>query len=434
MGKLQEIFKNIFARRQAKADITPQKANANELRMIIRNRYGDNIDWFASAYASSIYQIPEVRTAIQSFAEIFAIIPKYFERRDKNGNVTYLEGEEDRVINVRPNPLQNASQFWVNVITSLMLYSNVFIEPRFSPRTGRLSQLYVRDPEYFDFTLYDDRAAVTFAASGKTFPMENIIYLNRFSALGGGQKNNLGLYETIIQALAAQAIAVADPNKVQAIMQADPAAMGALKEKDAEGTMKDLEVNFSKAVRGIAYVDSQWKITPINWTENDVNRNLMQMVINIVYNYFGITDAIVNNKATEIEYQLFVKNHVEPIARQVEQEFTSKIFTKAEQAHGNRLELDTFWLQVSTMAAKTQFYQMAIRNAILNEDEVREQIGYGPLPDGFGRIYRISLDTVNIENADAYQVAKNGASDTAGESEKPTGGGTASPEGGNNAT
>ena len=86
------------------------------------------------------------------------------------------------------------------------------------------------------------------------------------------------------------------------------------------------------------------------------------------------------------------------------------------------------------MAAKTQFYQMAIRNAILNEDEVREQIGYGPLPDGFGRIYRISLDTVNIENADAYQVAKNGASDTAGESEKPTGGGTASPEGGNNAT
>lgn len=93
------------------------------------------------------------------------------------------------------------------------------------------------------------------------------------------------------------------------------------------------------------------------------------------------------------------------------------------------MELDTFWLQVSTMAAKTQFYQMAIRNAILNEDEVREQIGYGPLPDGFGRIYRISLDTVNIENADAYQVAKNGASDTAGESEKPTGGGTASPEG-----
>ena len=105
MGKLQEIFKNIFARRQAKTDITPQKANANELRMIIRNRYGDNIDWFASAYASSIYQIPEVRTAIQSFAEIFAIIPKYFERRDKDGNVTYLEGEEDRVINVRPNPL-----------------------------------------------------------------------------------------------------------------------------------------------------------------------------------------------------------------------------------------------------------------------------------------------------------------------------------------
>ena len=121
--------------------------------------------WFAYNYASNIYQIPEVRTAIQSFAEIFSIIPKYFERKDKDGNVTYLEGEEDRVINVRANPLQNASQFWVNLITSLMLYSNVFVEPRFSSRTGRISQLYVLPHDFYDFKLYDDRATVTFGGS-----------------------------------------------------------------------------------------------------------------------------------------------------------------------------------------------------------------------------------------------------------------------------
>lgn len=428
MGKVSNFFKSIFSREKTKEDgSAPQM-----LRTIVREYYGNNVGWFAHNYASSIYQIPEVRTAIQSFAEIFSIIPKYFERRDKDGNVTYLEGEEDRVINIRANPIQNASQFWVNVITSLMLYSNVFIEPRFSGKTGKLSQLYVLPRDLFDFKLYEDRATVTLYGIGKTYDMDAIIYLNRFSALGGGQRNNLGLYETVIQALAAQAIAVADPNKVRAIMQTDPLSQGQLKKKDADGSMQDLDVNFAKSVRGIAYVDPQWKITPINWTENDVNRELMKMVIDIVYNYFGITQDIVNNKATEIEYQLFVKNHVEPIARQVEQEFTSKIFTRMEQAHGNRMELDTFWLQVSTLSAKTAFFNVVSRNGTMNADEAREMIGYGPVPNGMGKTYRVTLDTVNIENADEYQKAKNGAEGAGVHSEKPTGGGTGVSEGGKN--
>lgn len=430
MGKIRDFFKNTFGR----SDPQPRKTQPREqLRTIVHEYYGNNVGWFAYNYASNIYQIPEVRTAIQSFAEIFSIIPKYFERKDKDGNVTYLEGEEDRVINVQANPLQNASQFWVNLITSLMLYSNVFVEPRFSPRTGRLSQLYVLPRDFYDFKLYDDRATVTFGRIGKTYDMSDLIYLNRFSALGGGQKNDLGLYETVIQALAAQAIAVADPNKVRAIMQADSAAQGQLKPEDADGTMKDLDARFDRSARGIAYIDSQWKITPINWNENDVNRDLMKLVIDIVYNYFGITADIVNNKATEIEYQLFVKNHIEPVARQVEQEFTSKIFSRMEQAHGNRLELDTFWLQVSTLSAKTAFFNVVSRNGVMNNDEMREMIGYAPLPDGLGRKYRVTLDTVNIENADAYQSAKNGAAGAGGQSEKPTGGGSSAPEGGNNA-
>lgn len=430
MGKILDFFKNTFRRSKSQpGQVQPRE----QLRTIIHDYYGNNVGWFAYNYASNIYQIPEVRTAIQSFAEIFSIIPKYFERKDKDGNVTYLEGEEDRVINVRANPLQNASQFWVNLITSLMLYSNVFVEPRFSSRTGRLSQLYVLPHDFYDFKLYDDRATVTFGRIGKTYDMSDLIYLNRFSALGGGQKNDLGLYETVIQALAAQAIAVADPNKVRAIMQTDPTAQGQLKEKDADGTMRDLDARFDKSVRGIAYVDPQWKITPINWNENDVNRDLMKLVIDIVYNYFGITADIVNNKATEIEYQLFVKNHVEPIARQVEQEFTSKIFSRMEQAHGNRLELDTFWLQVSTLATKTAFFNVVSRNGVMNNDEMREMIGYAPLPDGLGRKYRVTLDTVNIENADAYQSVKNGAAGADGQTEKPEGGGTQATEGGNNA-
>lgn len=423
MGKFTEAFKKFFRRGRGKEA---------QLRSIIHEYYGDNVGWFAFNYANNIYNIPEVRTAIETFSDIFSTIPKYFERKDKNGYIQYFEHAADKVINLRSNPLQNATQFWKNVITTLLLNNNVFIEPIFDNRTGDLKYLYALPKDQFDFTLYNERATVKFLTLGKTYDMDDLIYLNRFSALGGGQRNDLGLYETVIQALAAQAIEVANPKKPRAILQANRQEQGNLKEKDRKGTMGDLQGNFDSAVNGIVYFDPQWKVTPINWNENDVNRDLMKFVVNTVYNYFGVTEEIINNKASEIEYQLFVKNKIEPLARQVEQEFTSKLFSKREREFGNRLELDTFYLSVSTLSAKTQFFNVVGRSGVLNIDEQREMIGYPPLPGGIGQMYRVTADTVNIEIVDDYQKTKNGEAKSENATKAPVPA-VADPKGGNNA-
>jgi len=423
LGKFTDKVKKIFRR---------EKGKAAQLRSIIHEYYKDNVGWFAFNYASNIYNIPEVRTAIEAYADIFSTIPRYFERRDKNGYIQYFEHAADRVINLKTNPLQNATQFWKNVITSLLLNSNVFIEPTFDYRTGDLKYLYVLPKDQFEFNLYNDRATVTFLTLGKTYDMDNLIYLNRFPALDGGRGNDLGLYETVIQALTQQAIEVASPKKPRAFLQAKSNQQGNLKEKDKQGTMEAVKANFDASVRGLVYLDPQWDVTPINWQENDVNRDLMRFVINVVYNYFGITEEIINNKATEIEYQLFVKNKIEPLAKQIEQEFTAKLFSKRELEFGNRLELDTFYLQVATLAAKTQYLQMAVRHGLLNQDEGREVIGYPPLPNGLGQMYRVTADTVNIEIVDDYQAAKNGKS-TNMDADNPPVPTAADPKGGNNA-
>ncbi len=384
------------------------RRRAPELRTIIREYYGGNVGLFAWNYAQNIYSIPEVRTAIEKFAGIFAVIPKYFERKDKKGYVVYYEDESSRVINVKANPLQNATQFWMNAITQLMLQSNVFIEPTFDVHTGKLKELYVLPHDHFDFTLNGENATVRFTGIGRTYQMKNLVYLNRFSTLAGGTKNDLGLYETVIQALATQAINVANPKKPRAILQGQIGTQGNLKQTDKKGTLEDLKGNFDEAVNGIVYFDPQWKVTPINWQENDVNRELMKFVVNTVYNYFGMTDKIVNNTATELEWAMFVKTNIEPIARQVEQEFTAKLFTKREQEFGNRLELDVFNLSISTLQAKTQYMSVASRQGIHNIDEMREIVGYPPLPDGLGQMYRVTADTVDITKVNEYQMSKNG--------------------------
>lgn len=383
-----------------------------ELRTIIRTVYGNDISLFARSYANRIYDIPEVRTAIECFADIFSSIPKYVERVDRNGNITYMENQMSKVLTQRANPLQNSTQFWKNVVTRLMLDNNVFIEPVYDNVTGKLKHLYVLPKDSFTFELVGDDAFVKFGRTGKKYKLSGfggLIYLNRFGAITGGSNNSLGLYETVVQSLAEQAINVAKPNKVRAFIHGKVAGQSPIqKPKDTKGTMKDLEINMANNVQGVSYLDGHWEVTPVNWQENDVNRDLMQFAINIIYNYFGITGEIINNKATTIEYQLFVRNRMEPLAQQIEQEFTNKIFTEGEIGHGRRIELDTFALSASDLREKTAFLSVAGRGGYINIDEGREMIGLPPLPDGLGQMYRVTADTMDIKLVNEMQAAQKG--------------------------
>ena len=384
------------------------KRKKPELRTIIKEYYGGNIGLFARSYASKIYDIPEVRTAIECFADIFSSIPKYVERVDRGGNITYIDNQMSKVINLRANPLQNATQFWKDVVTRLMLENNVFIEPIWDMTTGNLKHLYLLPTDSFEFELNGDTAKVKFLTTGKTYDLSKIIYLNRFASITGGARNNLGLYETVVQSLAEQAINVAKPNKVRAFLQGKSSASGLLKEKDRKGVMTDFKLNMDNNVQGVSYLDGQWQVTPVNWQENDVNRELMQFVINIVYNYFGITESIINNKATEVEYQLLVKNKFDPLALQIEQELTSKLFTQREIEFGNKIEFDTFNLTIGTMSAKAALFSVGLRQGVLTIDDAREMIGLPPLPDGLGTMVRVTADTMDIKLVNEMQAAQKG--------------------------
>lgn len=384
-----------------------KKDKGAELRTVVQEYYGNNPYLFARTYAARIYDIPEVRTAIECFADIFSSIPKYVERVNKNGNIDYFENTMSRVLTLKSNPLQNATQFWKNVITRLLLDNNVFIEPAFDG-SGELIALYVLPKDEFDFTLDGNNSRVAFRGIGKTYNLNSLIYLNRFATMKGMLNNNLGLYETVLQSLAQQAINVSNPKKVRALIQGNSIGAGQIKEKDRVGTMEKVKASFDDNIQGLAYLDRVLSVTPINWTENDVNRELMQFVINIVYNYFGITAEIINNKASEVEYQLFVRNKIEPVARQVEQEFTSKLFTQREIDFGNKIEFDTFSLTIGTMQSKSALFSVGLRQGILSIDDAREMIGLPPLPDGLGTMIRVSADTMDIKLVNEMQKSQKG--------------------------
>lgn len=392
-------------------DVFRRNNKKKQVNNIISTYYGGDWKYFVWNYAQQIYDIPEVRTAIEKISDVFSSMPIYHKRINKDGSVEYLQDSTNRVLNYQASPLQNGSQFIKNVVTQLLIESNAFVEPIFDYETGRLTQIYPLPNRVFKFETDESsrNAYVRFSDAQnpeKKYNLKSIIYLSRFCTLSGGHKNNLGLYETVLKSLGEQIVNVASPKKPRAILQSNQIGQGQLKDKDRKGTMEDVKANFDDNVQGLVYFDKMWNITPINWQENDVNRDLMEMVINTVYNYFSINENIIKNKATEQEWELFIATTIKPLAQQFEKEFTNKLFTENEYYFGHRIEFDYYSLSVSTLQAKTSLFGVAIRQGILNIDECREMIGQPPLPDGLGKQYRVTADTVDIKIANKYQLGK----------------------------
>ena len=403
-----DFFKKTFSRQK-------RDKFGKEVRSVVQNFYGGDYNWFVWNYANQIYNIPEVRSAIEKISDIFSSMPIYHRVTDKSGYSVYKNDPTIRVLTYKPNPAQNGSQFIKEAVTRLLLDNNVFIEPLFDySKRGALKSIYVIPSSYFRIEMAENlsKAYVQFldAKNNPTtrYNLNDVIYISRFCSLFGSGENKLGLYETVLKSLAEQIVNVARPDKPRAILQSNQTGQGQLKEKDKKGTMETVRANFADNVQGLVYFDKMWTITPINWTENEVNQALMQLVINIVYNYFGMNENIMNNKASEIEMSVFVNTTIKPLALQFEREFTNKLFTETEYYFGHRIEFDYQPLLVTTINSKTSLAQTGLRNGFFNIDEVREQFGYSPLPDGTGQVYRTSADLVNVKVVDDYQLGKVG--------------------------
>lgn len=402
-----DLFKNNGKRKQSRKD----RKKFAETRSIISEYYGGDYDMFLWSYARSIEKIPEVRIAINTVAEYFSTMPIYHKVISDKGTIQKItKGSDDinYVLGYKPNVLQNSIQFWQSCVTQLLLENNIFIEPEYGS-DGRLEQLYLLPYKEFQFSLENKKAYVTFLEEKpqKKHNMRNLIYISRFCNLAGGKKNDLGLYEQVIQAMNTQILNYCNPKKVKALMTGKMMG-GQLKQADKKGATEELKLNFANNVEGVAYMDDKWEITPINWNENDVNKELKEAVINTVYNYFGISDKIINHTATEYELELFIAQTIKPLADQFEKELTTKLFSTREFDVGHRVEFDVFALSIATLQAKTSFFSVASRNGLANIDEMRSMIGLAPIPDGQGQKYRASADCVDIKYIDDYQLGKIG--------------------------
>lgn len=327
-----------------------------------------------------LYDIPEIRTAINFVAEKVGSIPFYHARADTDGNIALINDRYQFVLTVRTNPYQGPQVFWTHVITTLLLTNNCFIMPDWDDN-GNLRALYPLPFSQFEFKQDDGKLVITFASSGGySFYYDDIIHLQRFPTMkGGAPRQAVGNYEEIVNTMQTQAVSDSkNSQRIAALLQVKTQLKGSdMKKKLNE--FKELFLT-SENTTGFGMIGAEYDVHKLDLKLTPLNKDLLEAIIGYLYNYFGVSKEIITHTAKELEYEQFIDNSIKPYVWQIEEELTYKLFSDNEIYHNNKIQAELVDLEISTLSAKTAFYKEMVYGTIMNRNEIRKRLGLSKGP------------------------------------------------------
>lgn len=153
---------------------------------------------------------------------------------------------------------------------------------------------------------------------------------------------------------------------------------------------------------GVVATDQQTDYTPIESKPVVIDAQQMAATRTKIYNYLGISEAIVNSSYTDDQWAAFYESVVEPFAQLLGEEFTRKLFSNREQAFGNSILFESGRLQIISNSAKITMLKELMPMGLLTVNQALEILNLPSVPDGDRRIQ--SLNYVDQAHAAEYQL------------------------------
>ena len=361
---------------------------------------------FNSTYyqnTGNAWDMNEVRSAVDALCRNFAKLKAKHVRTGKAG-ISKLE----RLLNYQPNPQMEAYSFYYKICANLKLTNNAFIYPEYST-SGELIAVWPLMSNRIDLLEKNGELYLKFifnTGKVKCVPYEDVIHMRGhfFDHDIFGSKNTalrpaLEMASTINQGVSNAAKLI---NSIRGILSAKVSS----KDEDlTKARDKFVQNNFKMSSNGsgIIVTDTKMDYTPINEKASPLSKDQLEYTKNAIYDYFGVNEAIVQNKFKEDEWTAFYEGAIEPIAIQMSQCFTNRLFTATERSYGNEVMFEANRLQYASNTTKVSVVKELAPIAVLMIDDVREIFNLAPLPNGEGQKVLQSLNYINANIADSYQ-------------------------------
>ena len=345
----------------------------------------------------------QIRACVDTIARNAAKMhPKHI--RDIKGKFEIVNDSLYRLISKKPNELQNAYQFYYQIISELEYYNNAYI---YIQRDENYKVVGLYPLSYRNIKLYELEGKLyiqfKFGNSKERFvAYNNCIHLTRFTSKDGLYGGNT---EPIIKTLSIKH--VLDEGIVNAI-KTTSAIKGIVKSTQAMLKPEDVKKMRDQFVEdfvsngddsGIGGLDATTTFTPVKIEPQTASQDQIKAFDEKILSYFGINQNIIQSNYSEDEWNAFYESVLEPIGLQMSLEFTNKIFTPTERFFGNEIIFESNRLQYASNKTKIELVRYA--NNIMSINELREVFNLTPIENGesilIDQNHTQTLDNINDE-------------------------------------
>lgn len=371
-----------------------EKANKNVIQMV--NTWGEHYySWNGKLYESDI-----VRSCLRPKVKAAGKLVGKHIRADTAGlkvnpdaNIRFLLSE--------PNPDMTGQQFQEKVATQLCLNNNAFILI-VRDENGKPMQLYpipciMCETQYINDILYL-KFQYRNGKSGK-FPYNQIIHLrqdfNEHDIFGESPATALeGMMEVIGTIDQGIIKAIKNSNVIRWLLMFTQS----LRDEDIKKNVKkfvDNYMNIESETWGAAGVDAKATVQRIEPKDYVPNALQTKETINRIYSFFNTNENIVQSKWTEDEWNAYYEAEVEPLAIQMGETYSVRLFSRKERGFGNKIVFEASNLQCASMNTKLALQAMVDRGA-MTPNEWRAALNMAPLEDGDRPLRRLDTQVVGM--------------------------------------
>lgn len=393
------LFQSIFGKRPASG------SNYPAYRLL------SSYDSSFTPFSGQAWDLATVRAAVDAWARNAAKIqPRHIRRA--GGRREDVADSLNRILQSRPNPYMTAYAFYYKIAAQFVTYNNAFILPVFDG--GRLTALYPINASRVDLVEYMGGmyARLTFATgSVYTCPYEQLVHLRRHfldnDVFGDDNRPLIPTLETAhsfnkSMSKFAQLIAV-----IRGILKvATPTKSEDLNARRDEFIRDNLKMENNGS--GVIVTDSKYEYTPITSKEVPLPVGQLEFVRREIYDYFGVNESIVQNKADAEGMDAFYRGQLAPFYMQLAQGLTNAIFTEREQGHGNEILCELDRIQFETLDKRVSAAQFLTNIGAVSLDQVLDIFGFPPIGGEEGSRRVQTLNMVNAAIVDKYQLGSTG--------------------------
>ena len=119
-----------------------------------------------------------------------------------------------------------------------------------------------------------------------------------------------------------------------------------------------------------------------------IDADQMKAIRENVYNYFGVNEDVLQNKAYGDEWSAFYEGAIEPFAIQFSEALTKALFSERERAQGSQFMLTANRLQYMTNNDKLNVTAQLLDRGLFSINEAREIWNLPPVDNGDQRVIR----------------------------------------------